>query len=707
MLVTSLFACATLALSVVAAPTAAGPRIDNTTVVSTSPIFNFTNFDFSVSPGVDFDSYVNGGWKKQHPLSSSQTSYGAFTESAEYVQEALKELFDHAATNKSDVSLFAKVVKSGMNTKATEKAGISPIADLIAKIDAAKTTEDLVIVRQVTAALHREALGISFSTGVGKDPKTPINVVQLGDLGGSTILPQDYYGNASDPLNAQYRTFIGTMLRLADPKLSVKQAATEAANVWTLEAALNSASLTLDQRDDISLTYNQVSISNLTTLAPGFNWPCYFRELGYKDLSVLGKFVIVNNPSYFTAFSKLIAQKTQLETFKAYYKFNLISSSAPFLSSKFATANFDFVSKTLNGAETPSPHWEDVFSFIENNIPDTVAQPYAAKKFSPEDKATVLGMIESIRTAFGQHIQDRDWLSAATKEKAQAKLKLVNFHIGYPDKWDQYADMKAVSDAKPFATNRRIILAAQNRRNLVTVGQKPNSGQWDMPPTQVNAYYSAEVNSLYIAMGLLSPPNYYPASYGGIELMGFNFGSMAAGTGGHELSHGFDDNGRMYDGYGSLDNWWTDADAANFQTHAQKLIDQFSSYKVLGLSISGSATLGENIADLGGLSVGFTAFQNWMSTNGRVPDFVVRDPVSGKVATTLTAEQQFFAGYAVSWREIRRDASLRKQIATDVHAPASLRIIGPMSDLPPFWKAFDVAEGQPERQSADKAVVIW
>ncbi|KAJ3169953.1 hypothetical protein HDU88_000595 [Geranomyces variabilis] len=691
------FACTAVAVSFVAAPVAARPAATNTT--SFLP-FSWENFDMSVNPANDFDNYVNGGWKKAHlPLPADKNSYSAFAESADYVKNMLKNLFDQAQTSPQK-SLFNEIVKSGMDVKAQDKAGIKPIQDQLKLIASAKSAKDLV---DVTAALHREALGVSFTTYSGKDPQTPINVIQLSDLSDSELgIPRDYYLNASDPINGQYKQYLQSLFQLSGSSASEAKSAAE--SVWKLEGALAKASLSLTDRGDVAATYNKMSVANLTATS-GFDFPLYFRCLGVPTKK-MGPFVIVNNPAYFVTFGKMFAQKNLLESFKNLYKASLLSASAPYLTQKFQDVSFNFSGKIINGQEAPSPRWENVFAFVEAHIQDTIAKPFVEKAFSAKDKETVAAIFEGIRGAFGEHVKNRDWLSAPTKQKALAKLAMVTPRIAYPDKWETYAEIKGVSASKPYATNRRIILAARTHLALMSVGQKPDATRWDMSPTEVNAYYDASVNGIVVTTGMLTPPNYFSASQcPGSICAAYNWGSMAAGTLGHELSHGFDSDGRLYDGTGKLDDWWTAEDNKNFESHAQKIIDQFNQFTLLGLKVNGEASVGENTADLGGLAVGFTAFQNYMAKNGRLPDMKIPGP-NGK-SLVLTPEQQYFAGYAVSWREVRTDASIRKRIATDVHAPAHFRINGPMANLPDFWKAFNAPAGSPEHASADKLVNIW
>ncbi|KAI8821770.1 uncharacterized protein EV422DRAFT_505867 [Fimicolochytrium jonesii] len=718
---TFLLACAATALAVfspaVAAPTKAVSSTSTRTSTSAVPTsttlpvvtrpgvpFNISDFDLSVDPKQDFDNYVNGGWKKTHPIPADRTSVSAFSESANYVDNVLRNLFEQAQTTRN-TTLFANVVKSAMDVKLIEKAGLKPVEDVLGMIRKCRNTPAALV--ELIATVHREALGVVFTTGVAKDPKTPKNVVYLSDLSDSELnIPRDYFLNATDPIHAEYVKYIARVLTLADPKLGKKAATATAKRIRDLESTLALASLSVDDRDDVEQTYNVLTVANLTATAPNVDWKTYFRTLGFSSTKQVGEFVIVNNPAYFTTVSDLLAQKNTTEVFKQYIRFNFLSANAPFLPKKFATAQFEFFGKTLGGQEQQGERWKEVKSFVEANLPDTIARPFVEAAFSAQDKATAEEIVETVRAAFKDHISTRDWLSAETKQKAFEKLGMVNAKIAYPETWNTYAEVKGVSATKPYAANRRIILAARTKKAISEVGKKPDTNRWDMSPTEVNAYYDPLVNCIVVTAAMMTPPNYYPSAYGRKEdLLGFNYGSMAAGTVGHEFTHGFDNDGRLYDGTGQLDDWWTPADAAAFANRTEGLISQFNGYEVLGLHIDGSATVGENIADLGGVAIGFSAFQNYMAKNGRLPDLVLRD-AAGKVAVTLTPEQQFFAGYAVSYRENRREESTRKQVASDVHSPAHFRINGPLSDIEGFWKAYNVSVG-PMRRPADKVVNIW
>ncbi|KAJ3158691.1 hypothetical protein HDU86_002656 [Geranomyces michiganensis] len=698
MVAKSLFlACTAVAVSFVAAPAAARPALANTT---TFLPFAWENFDLTVSPAQDFDNYISGGWKKAHPLPADKNAYSAFAESADYVKNMVKGLFDAALTSK-DKSLFNEVVKSGMDVKAQDAAGIKPISDLLKVVSAAKSAKDFV---DVTAALHREAVGVSFSTGAFKDPKAPINIVYMSDLGDDELgIPRDYYLNASNPIHVPYKAYMTELFKLAGDSPSKAKAAAE--SVWKLEGALAKASLDLDSRNDPLIVNNKMTIANMTATAGGFDFKTYLSCLGVP-MKRMGPYVIVNNPAYLRTFGKMLNQKNLLDAWKSYYRVKVLSSSAPYLTQKFQAANFEFVVKTLNGQQAPTARWEQVFSFVESNIQDTIAKPFVEKAFSAKDKATVAAIFEEIRAAFTEHVKNRSWLSEATKAKAADKLSKVDTRIAYPDSWETYSEIKGVSASKPFATNRRLILSARIHLALQSIGKKPDTTRWDMSPTEVNAYYEPTKNMIVVTTGMLTPPNYYTTGQcPGLVCAAYNWGSMAAGTLGHELGHSVDSDGRQYDATGALENWWTEEDSKNFDAKAQKLIDQANGWTMLGLHVNGGASVGENTADLGGLAVGMTAMKNWMKKNGRLPDITIPGPGGKKLV--MTPEQQFYAGYAISWREVRTEASIRKRIASDVHAPAHWRINGPMSNLPDFWAAYNVPAGAPEHAPESTRVEIW
>ena len=573
---------------------------------------------------------------------------------------------------------------SGLDTVTIEKAGITPIQPMLAMIDRIKDPEDLI---HVTAYLNTYGIRSFIGAGVGQDAKNSSkNIVQLRQ-GGIGLPNRDYYFRTdarTTKVRDEYRTkHVPAMLTLSG--WDAATAAKGAESVFKIEKYLAENNRKLEDNRDPYRNYNKMTVAKLGKLTPEINWADVFETMELKGVDS----VIVAQPEYYTAVNTALKMFT-IDDWKAYLRWKLISSNAPNLTKAIEDENFRFTGTVISGKKEQLPRWKRVLDNENSIMGEILGQLFVKEYFSLQAKERYTKMVEAMRVAYREHIEKLDWMSAATKQKALIKLNAVHPKVGYPDKWKDYSTL--VIDRSSYIGN---VLQARHAAYLISVAKlgKPVSHlEWGMTPQTYNASYSPSNNEITLPAAQFIIPGVKDADVDDAVAYGY----AAASTIGHEMTHGFDDEGRQFDAKGNLKAWWTPIDSAKFTKRANMLADQFSGYVVLdSLHVNGKATLGENIADLGGIVIGITAFKK------------TEQYKQGKLINGLTPMQRFFLGYALGWLGHIRDQALANQILTDVHAPGMLRVNVPFTDVPEFYTAFHIKPGDKMYLAPEKRVKIW
>lgn len=660
---------------------------DNNTAVQTqtglSSGIELANMNTSVAPQQDFFHYVNGSWMEKTEIPADKARWGSFDELRENAEKQVlaivQQLAAEAQTQGSDEQKIADLYKSFLDEELAEVLGLNPLRNELAQIDNIKSHKDLTA---LWGEWQRYRVGTPVAVYVGQDQKQSDQYITGASQAGLGLPDRDYYlkdDARSAELLGQYQAFIAKLWTLAGMD-NAEQVATD---IVALETQMAAAQWSRIQNRDRNASYNKLTVAELKKLAPGFDWQAFLAAAGLGNIDAL----VVRQPSYFTEFAKLQA-KTPVAQWQQYLKFHLIRSNASNLSSAFADANFDFYGKTLNGLQQQRSREKRAVSLVDSNLGFMVGKKYVEQYFKPEAKARMDQMIENLRGAFRQSIDELEWMSPVTKKQAQIKLAKFNTKIGYPDKWRDYSCVEI--NPTDLVGNLRRSSECEYQRTIGRLGKPVDRTEWGMTPQTVNAYYSSTMNEIVFPAAILQPPFFNVEADDAV-----NYGAIG-GVIGHEFTHGFDDQGRRSDGDGNLRDWWTEQDAAQFQGRAQLMIDQYSSFNPIDdLHLQGALGLGENIADLGGLTVSYKAYQN--SLNGQ----------DGAVIDGFTPEQRFFMGWSQVWRIKFRDEALRQQVITGPHSPGMYRVLGTLSNMPQFYQAYDVKPGDGMHRDEKVRVKIW
>ncbi len=669
------------------AHTAAAPQ----PAIEKTPLpLDLKNMDTSVKPADDFYMYANGGWLKANPVPPEFSRWGSFTELAEKNNEALHEVCEKAANTSIDPKLAPETQKvgdfyaSGMDEQAIDAAKATPLAEEMKRIDAIKDRKDL---QKEIAHLHDLGVTSLFGFTSGQDEKNSTMIIAQAYQGGIGLPDRDYYtktDDASKKLREAYVAHVAKILTLGGEEEAA--AKTNAEKIMKTEMALAEASRTRVQLRDPEKNYNKMKVADLQKLTPQFNWADYLAEI---KLTTPGD-IDVGQPEFFKAADKVFAT-APIEDWKQYFRWHLLHSTAEELSSDFVNENFDFYLKTLTGAQQLKPRWKRVVTETDGGVGEALGKLYVADHFPPEAKQRALEMVNNLREALAERIKSVDWMDDATKQEALKKLAAFNVKIGYPDKWRDYSTL--MIDRGPFVMNGIRASIFETDRELKKIGKPVDRSDWGMTPPTVNAYYNPQLNEIVFPAGILQPPFFDPKADDAV-----NYGGMGAVIG-HEMTHGFDDQGRQYDAVGNLHNWWSPKSLAKFKERSSAIVKQFSEYEPLpGMHINGELTQGENIADLGGVKVAYAALQKALAKNPGSKE----QKIDG-----FTPEQRFFFGWAQVWRANQREEDLKLRLNTDPHSPTKYRCNGPLSNLTEFQKAFGIPDGSPMVRAENLKVNIW
>jgi putative endopeptidase len=642
--------------------------------------FDAAGRDLAAQPGQDFFQYANGTYLKTLEIPADRSRFGAFDKLNELSENRMRAVVEAAAADRNATGPTGQVgalYRAFMDEGRIEALGKTPLSPELAAIRVQKTKAD--VARTMGVSLKTFG-GTFFGGQVTPDAKDPDHyAVYLGQAG-LGLPDRDYY---LDPQFAKqkagYEAYIAQMLKLA----GWPNAAANAKAIVALETEIAKASWTrADQRDDNAM-YNAMPAADLAKLAPGFEWSAFLDGAGFGKVTN----VVVQEK---TAFPKIAAiyAKTPMDTLKAWQAFWLVDQAAPYLSKAFDQPHWEFRSAALNGSKAQAPRWKRGVALVDGNIGEALGKLYVDAYFPPGSKAKMLALVGDIRTAMKGRIEKLDWMSPATKAKALEKLSAVTVKIGYPDKWRDYSKLRLVDDDLYGDVKRAIAFDWDFR--LGRLGGPVDRSEWGMTPPTINAYYNPLGNEIVFPAAILQPPFFDPSGD-----MAVNYGGIG-GTIGHELTHGFDDSGRRYDATGKLTDWWTADDAKRFEAEAAKLGKQYAGFTVIdGAKINGELTMGENIADLGGLLLALDAYH--ASLKGR----------PAPIIDGLTGDQRVFLGWAQVWRAKTRDDALRRQLVSDPHSPERARVDVPVRNIDAFYDAFGVKSGDPMFVAAGDRVRIW
>lgn len=644
---------------------------------------DLNNFDKSVRLQDDLYTGVNGQWLKDTIIPADKSNYGSFTKLYDDSQAALKTIIEDAAkTNGIKGSNDQKIgdfYNSFMDLESINAKGITPLKVQLSSIENAENHGDII---RLMASLQQVGVRAPFGYYSNADAKnSTINALYFYQSG-LTLPDRDYYLEDTEKfstIRTKYKTYIKALLT----KVGYDNSNNAVDNIMAIEKSIAKAQWSRVESRNATKRYNKMSTVELNKLMGSFDFSLFANTANLYQVEN----VIVSQPSYMKAFGKTF-KNTSLQAWKDYLSFQLVDGYAELLSEDFVALNFDFHSKTLSGVEEAQPRWKEAVSTTEGVLGEMVGELYVKKHFKPEAKVRMETMIKMLIKGFEVSINELEWMSGETKVQALDKLSKFTYKIGYPDKWHDYSALTI--DANDLVGNYQRSVQLQYNDMIDEIGQSVDKTKWGMTPQTVNAYYNPVGNEIVFPAAILQPPFFDMAADDAV-----NYGGIGAVIG-HELSHGFDDQGSKYDGEGNLRNWWTDNDKAEFEKRSKKLSDQYSDFKPFDdASVNGDLTLGENIGDLGGLTVAFRSYL--LSLNGQEP----------AVIDGFTGEQRVFVGWSQVWRRKYRDEALRNKLLTDPHSPGKYRAFGTPRNIETFYKAFDIKPGDKMYLKPEDRVKIW
>ncbi|MCF8474868.1 MAG: hypothetical protein K9G26_09235 [Emcibacter sp.] len=641
------------------------------------------NMDSTVKPGDDFFAYVNGTWLKNYVMPEDKARYGNFNMLRDKSEDAVKVIIEQSASGEnvagSDEQKVGDLYNSYLAMDKRNEIGLAPLQAAFSMIDELSDHKSLA---PYFAQSIRAGYGAPFNFYIDGDANDPTKYAIYNSQSGLGLPDREYYLKTDDKsvgIRAQYLTHMEKMLTLA----GMKNAAQHIAAIMALETQLATAQWKKEDNRDTVKTYNVRDRAALGSMMPDFDWNGYFVAFGTPDIADM----IISQPSYFEALNGII-KSTDMTTWKAYLKWKTLNRMASFLNEEIDQQNFDFYGKVLNGIPQQRAQWKRAVSVVNENLGEVVGKVYVAQHFKPEAKERMLELVGNLSKAYEDSIKKLDWMGEETKVKALDKLSKFTPKIGYPDRWKDYSALMINADDLygNIVRSNQVI----HDREVVKLSGPIQRYEWYMYPQTVNAYYNPSMNEIVFPAAILQPP-----FFGMMTDDAVNYGAIG-GVIGHEIGHGFDDQGSTYDGDGALKDWWTTQDKEEFKKRTAALVDQYNGFKLFDdLNVNGDYTLGENIGDLGGLSIAIKAYH--LSLNG----------ASAPVIDGMTAEQRIFIGWAQAFMSKTREEALRQQVATDPHSPAQFRVNGVVRNIPEFYEAFGVKEGDNLYLAPEERVKIW
>lgn len=655
------------------------------------------NMDLTVKPGDNFYLYANGNWIKKTPIPASKTRWGSFDALAEESLQALRGLLEDAAkspgktaadgnkklTDKTDLmKRVGDYYTSAMDSVAIEKLGYKPIKLYLDNISALSSKAQ--VLKYMNTLRSQALTSPLYRIGVGQDSKDVTKyIINIGQ-GGTTLPDRDYYLKTdarTQKIRTDYMAYIVKLFTLTGE--TGANAMANAVTVMQLETAMAQAQMSRVEMRDPNKLYNKFTIAELSAKTPNLNWVNILPELGYKEKQ---ETVIVSNPKFMVFIDSLL-NKVPLDDWKAYLKWGVLKDAAPYLSSEFVDANFVY-NQSLSGQKEQTPRWQRMGVLIDRQLGDLLSQLYVDKYFNQAAKTRMLELVNNLQTTFDGRIKRLDWMTETTKQKALAKLHAFTKKIGFPDKWKSYDEIVIKRD--DFYGNLQRCNQWAYNDNITRLGKPVNKTEWAITPPTVNAYYSAQKNEIVFPAAILRFPFFDFEADDAI-----NYGGIGAVIG-HEMTHGFDDQGRQFDADGNLQDWWAKTDADEFKKRADEVVQQFNAYTVLDtLHVNGKLTLGENLADLGGLNIAYEAFKN------------TKQGQSMEKIDGFTPDQRFFLSWSQVWRNNILPEAAAQRIVTDNHSPGMYRSNGPLTNMEAFYKAFDVKPGDKMYKTPEQRTKIW
>lgn len=642
------------------------------------------NFDESVRPQDDLYRYVNGTWLKNTEIPADKSNYGSFTMLDDLSQKRLREIIEESAKSSpkyanENMQKVGDLYLAFMDTVKIEKLGIKPIENDLKMITDYKADKGL---SELLGKLTQSGVQRPFAIFVDQDAKKSTEYIFYINQSGTGLPDRDYYFKTDakfQSIREAYVNYISNMLKLA----KVANHGEIAKKIMTMETEMAGFQWTRTQNRDDNKTYNKFTIDELQKQTSNINWSRYFEAAGMPKMS----HIIVRQPDFLVNMNGLLG-KYSVQDWKDYFVFKTINTAAPFLSSDFVTERFNFYSKTLRGVTANTPRWKRGVELVEGSVGEVVGKIYVDKYFKPEAKRRMNELVSNLKAAFAERINTLEWMSDATKKQALEKLSKFNTKIGYPDVWKDYSKLKIVSG--DLVQNIKNSNAFDYHEMISKYGKPIDRNEWGMFPQTVNAYYNPSMNEIVFPAAILQPPFFDLNADDAV-----NYGGIGAVIG-HEISHGFDDQGSRSDGDGNLRNWWADVDSIKFADRTKMLINQYDQFNPIdSMRVNGAMTLGENIGDIGGLNVALHAYK--LSLKGK----------DAPVLDGFTGEQRFFIGWAQVWARKYRDAEMRNRLLTDVHSPSEYRCNGIIANMPEFYKAFGVKEGDKLYRAETARVKIW
>ena len=671
-----------LAAGIVALASCNTPQKEVVKIAAINP----ANMDTTVAAGTDFYEYACGGWIKNNPLKPEYARFGTFDQLLENNQEQLRVLIEELSATPHEAGSVAGKIGAlyamGLDSTKLNADGVAPIKEELAAINALATKSD---VSKMVATLHKEGMAPFFALFVGADEKnSAMNIVQLYQAG-IGMGDRDYYlleDEGSAKMRDAYRAYINKLFTLAGSSPEQADAAVDA--VMKIEKAIADISYGREDLRDSQKNYNKLAYEDFKQIESPLDWDVYFESMGLAGLKELDAKQI----NFYKDMNKAL-QNTTVDEQKYYLAFNLLSAAAPYLSDDFVDADFEFYGKVMSGKQEQQPRWKRSLNTVNGALGEAVGEMYVEKYFPASSKEKMLTLVGNLQTALSERINGLEWMSDTTKAKAQEKLAAFTVKIGYPDKWRDYSGLEIKDDS--YWANVRRSNIFDMAYQLADVDKPVDKSRWHMNPQTVNAYYNPTTNEICFPAAILQPPFFNPDADDAV-----NYGAIGVVIG-HEMTHGFDDQGRNYDKDGNLIDWWTAEDAVRFKERADKLVDQYDQIIVIDtLHANGRFTLGENIADHGGLLVAHQAYLN--SLKGKETPA----PIDG-----FTNEQRFFLGYATLWGQNIRPEEIRRRTKIDPHSLGKWRVNAALRNIAPFYAAFDIKEGDPMFMAPVDRVVIW